>query len=580
MIIAAIYARKSTEQNGVGDEERSVTRQIEHAKEYAAQKGWAVAEEHVYADDGISGAEFDRRPGLLRLLAALKPPRPPFQALIVSNVDRLGREQIETSYLLKQIIVAGVRVFDYLEDRERVLDSPTDKLLLSVTTYAAEMERHQARQRTRDALLSRARKGYVTGGTVFGYDNVEVVGESGKRQHVERRIDPNEAAVIQRVFEAVVDGAGFKRLAKTLNAEGVPSPRPRRAERPRSWTPSSIRGVVFNPLYMGRIVWGRTRKRDAWGRKRQSWRPESERLELPPREDLRIVSDELWSAAHERIAATREAYRASGRRGGRPPGGTESPYLLTGFAECAESGGSMVAASRASGSRRQRAYVCAHHRERGNTACTNRLHAPMEAADRAVLSAVERDLLRPQVVEEALREAVRALQHPEDEVARRREALGANLKKVEDELTRYAEAIATAGRLDAILAAMKEREVRRAHLKTELAKLESRAKVASPDAARLDLTLRERLRDWQGLLQRQTAEARQILRRLLVGRLVFTPREDANGRYYEFVGQGSISEVVSGVVLPEGWWPQGDTPVRLLTPWFYPSRPLPLPLDP
>jgi DNA invertase Pin-like site-specific DNA recombinase len=40
-MIAAIYARKSTEQNGVGDEEKSVTRQIEHAKAYATKKGWA-----------------------------------------------------------------------------------------------------------------------------------------------------------------------------------------------------------------------------------------------------------------------------------------------------------------------------------------------------------------------------------------------------------------------------------------------------------------------------------------------------------------------------------------------------------
>jgi hypothetical protein len=35
-------ARKSTEQNGVGDDEKSVARQIEHAKAYAAKKGWPV----------------------------------------------------------------------------------------------------------------------------------------------------------------------------------------------------------------------------------------------------------------------------------------------------------------------------------------------------------------------------------------------------------------------------------------------------------------------------------------------------------------------------------------------------------
>ena len=66
-MIAAVYARKSTDQNGIGDEEKSVTRQIEHAKAYAAQKGWAVHDEYIYVDDGISGAEFVKRPGFLRL---------------------------------------------------------------------------------------------------------------------------------------------------------------------------------------------------------------------------------------------------------------------------------------------------------------------------------------------------------------------------------------------------------------------------------------------------------------------------------------------------------------------------------
>ncbi len=42
-MIAAIYARKSTEQSGVNDEERSVTRQIEHGKAYAIRKGWTLA---------------------------------------------------------------------------------------------------------------------------------------------------------------------------------------------------------------------------------------------------------------------------------------------------------------------------------------------------------------------------------------------------------------------------------------------------------------------------------------------------------------------------------------------------------
>lgn len=116
-MIAAIYARKSTEQTGVADEQKSVTRQIDHARAYATSKGWTIAEEHVYVDDGISGAEFANWPGFLRLMNALKP-RAPFQALLMSEVSRLGREQIETA-------------------------RATDIFLLSAVNFAAEIEREK-----------------------------------------------------------------------------------------------------------------------------------------------------------------------------------------------------------------------------------------------------------------------------------------------------------------------------------------------------------------------------------------------------------------------------------------------------
>jgi DNA invertase Pin-like site-specific DNA recombinase len=88
---AAIYARKSTDQSAVADEAQSVRRQIDHARAYATRKGWTVDEAHVYVGDGISGAEFAKRPGFVRLMNALTPP-PAFQALIMSEESRLGRE--------------------------------------------------------------------------------------------------------------------------------------------------------------------------------------------------------------------------------------------------------------------------------------------------------------------------------------------------------------------------------------------------------------------------------------------------------------------------------------------------------
>jgi DNA invertase Pin-like site-specific DNA recombinase len=139
-------------------------------------------------------------------------PKPPFQVLIMSEESRLGRESIETAYSIKRIVQAGVRLFFYLENKERVLETPTDKLMLAVTAFADELERERARQRTYDAMVRKARAGYVTGGRVFGYDNfdVQVAGADGqmRRSHVERRINESEAAVLRRIFELCASGYG------------------------------------------------------------------------------------------------------------------------------------------------------------------------------------------------------------------------------------------------------------------------------------------------------------------------------------------------------------------------------------
>src|SRR5262245_11149962 len=123
-MIAAIYARRSQDQF-IDEEQKSVARQIDHARQYAHRKGWTINEDCVFVDDGIGGAEFDARPGYVRLMSTLKP-RPPFDALIMSEESRLGREQLEVGFRLKEIIRVGVRVFLYLGDRERILDTPTD----------------------------------------------------------------------------------------------------------------------------------------------------------------------------------------------------------------------------------------------------------------------------------------------------------------------------------------------------------------------------------------------------------------------------------------------------------------------
>jgi DNA invertase Pin-like site-specific DNA recombinase len=135
---------------------------------------------------------------------------PAFQVLIMSEESQLGREAIETAYALKQLVTAGVRVFFYLEDRERTLDSPTDKL--SLTAFADELEREKARQRTYDAMLRKAKARHVTGGRTFGYDNVAA--DTGGKVRVIRE---DEAAIVRVLFARCAKGEGLRTIAHALN---------------------------------------------------------------------------------------------------------------------------------------------------------------------------------------------------------------------------------------------------------------------------------------------------------------------------------------------------------------------------
>ena len=153
-MIAAIYARKSTDQH-VADEEKSVTRQVERARAYATRKGWTVDDAHVYTDDGISGAEFLKRPRLLALMNALKP-RPAFGVLIVMDQSRLGREQDEIPYALRKITNAGVRVFSYLRDAELQRATAADKFMINAMAFVDEMAKEQASARGTPCAATRS----------------------------------------------------------------------------------------------------------------------------------------------------------------------------------------------------------------------------------------------------------------------------------------------------------------------------------------------------------------------------------------------------------------------------------------
>lgn len=552
-MIAAIYARKSTEQNGVAEAEKSVTRQIEHARQYAARKGWAVDDEHIYVDDGISGAEFTNRPGFLRLMNALKP-RAPFQVLIMSEESRLGREAIETAYALKQLVTAGVRVFFYLEDRERTLDSPTDKIMLSLTAFADELEREKARQRTRDAMVRKARAGHVTGGSCFGYRNVEIVGPDGRRSHVEREIVPAEADVIRQIFQLSAEGHGMKAIAKILNAAGTPSPRAQRG-RSQSWAPTSVREALFRPLYRGEIVWARTAKRDKWGQKRPRAKPESEWIRRPA-PALRIVTDQEWAAAHRRLEAARGVYMKAtgGMPFGRPPLGDPSKYLLTNLANCGSCGGPLKVRSRRHGNGRKLFYGCSGYHERGRSVCTNNGDVPMEDANDILIEALLDDVLDPTIVADAVDLTLQLVDGTH--ASGRADMLQAERVKLERERSRLVAAIAAGGDIPGLVSALRERETRLAALDVESQALAAHRPMLTMSRDRVRAEIVALAHSWRHVLTDDPAHARPIVSALLKGRVTFIAL--AEPKQWDLYGEATLDRLFLREIFPSGSNPVGD----------------------
>lgn len=553
-MIAAIYARKSTEQIGVSEEDRSVTTQIKGCLEYAEKKGWHVAKEHIYSDDGISGAEFGkRRPGLIGLMNALKP-EPPFHILIMSEESRLGRDRIKTEYHLQDIIEAGVRVFYYHSDHEARMDDATSSFMQSVKLYAAQVEREKAQQRVYDAMVRKAKAGHVTGGKVFGYDNLNIAGATPdlqgnlKRSHVELRINEAEADVVQKIFRLYVEGFGFTAIAKALNREGARCPRPRPLTKPHGWAASSVRQIILRRLYKGEQVWGATKKRAPSGVRKVRRRPEAEWIVIPMPQ-LQIVSPELWNRAQERWKHVRKMYlRATdGRLHGRPTNGHESPYLLTGFTACKTCTGSLCVQSERRRSNRVFYYACTTHCRRGAAACAEIMLAPMTALDQAVLTTIEQDVLQPAIISKAIQKALQQLRPQEDDPALRRQVLQTDLAKVEAALDRLAHAVAEGGRLATLLDGIKKHEDQRLRLCTELAMLDGLTNTPF-DPARVEHELRSYLTDWPSLAQAHPAQARQILRKLLPNRMRVWREVRDGEKVYHFAGEAAVGRLFNGLV--------------------------------
>ncbi len=499
----AVYARYSSD----NQRDDSIEDQVRLCRAHIEQAGWAYL--NAYTDRALSGAT-TLRPGYQKLLEDAR--AGVFEIVVAEALDRLSRDQADVATLYKQLSFHGIKLVTLAEGEISELH-----VGLKGTMNALFLK--DLAQKTRRGLEGRVRQGKSGGGICYGYKTVE--GKTG-----DRRIDPDEAAVIRRIFVDFAKGKSPRSIARALNAEGIPGPHG------RQWRDTAIRGhlqrgtgILNNELYIGRLVWNRLRyiKDPETGKRVSRRNPKSDWIveEVP---HLRILDDDFWHAVKVRqdeIAARpgvqkiKESHFWERRR---------ARHLLTGLVFCGDCGGGFAAVGRDY-------LACSAARGRGT--CANRRSIRRHDLEKVILDGLKERLMAPDLVAEfvaAFTKEINSVRANADQTRKRQEQELAGITRKLDGLI---EAIAEGFRAESLQQKLAEFEARKIELEDLLAG-------PAPAPVRLHPNLAEIYRRKVSELEDALAEpevrdeALSILRPL-IEKIVLRPQE--NGFEIELIGE-------------------------------------------
>ncbi len=232
---AAIYARVSTDRQG---RDQTIDSQLDALRRWAAAHGHELKDEHIYIDEGYSGARLDR-PALDRLRDAAREGE--FDVVAVYSPDRLARRYAYQVLLLEELRKAACEV-EFIE--RPISDDPHDQLLLQIQGAIAEYERAVLAERFRRGKLQKARAGqWVAGQAPYGYRYVPK--RDGVPGHLE--VDEAEAEVVRMLYRWLIDERmTVRQILKRLAAGPW---RPRNGK--RLWSNAVVHRILSDPLYTG-----------------------------------------------------------------------------------------------------------------------------------------------------------------------------------------------------------------------------------------------------------------------------------------------------------------------------------------
>lgn len=300
-----LYLRISEDRTG---EALGVERQETDCRALCEQRGWDVAD--VITENDTSATK-GRRPGFARLLELIEARA--LDMVVIWAVDRLVRQLAELETLINACEQHGVKIATVTGDLD--LSTDTGRLVARILTSVAraEIERKSARQAAAHAQAVKA--GKPTGGRrAFGYtaDGMDLV--------------PEEAEVLEEVYDRFNAGATLGELCRMLNERGIRTPRG------NTWATGSLRQVLLNPrnCALRGVKWLAT---DSEGRPKLNAQGQQQRQQFHTIVGAAswpaAVPEPAWRAASDRLQdeERRKSYKGSNRK-----------YLLSGLAVCAVEG--------------------------------------------------------------------------------------------------------------------------------------------------------------------------------------------------------------------------------------------------
>jgi DNA invertase Pin-like site-specific DNA recombinase len=534
MTRVALYARYSSD----SQRDASIEDQLRQGRDYAERQGWIVVES--YTDRAISGASLIR-PGIQQLMVDVQCRQ--FDVVLSEALDRISRDQEDVAAVYKRMRFAGVRLVTLSEGEISELHVGLKGTMNALFLKDLALKTHRG-------IRGRVEAGKIGGGNAYGYRVVKQLDAKGEPVRGEREIIEAEAEIVRRIFREYAAGKGPQRIAADLNREGIASPSGGR------WADTTIRGnptigsgILNCELYVGVILWNRQRqlKDPNTGRRVLRLNPESVwvRKDAPA---LRIVSDELWTAAKARQAELAEIYksniegsRLAAQRNARADAlnATRRPRtMLSGLIFCGCCAQPCVR-------RGQDRYGCSSHLM--GTGCTNSRSITRAKLEERVVAGLRDRLMAPDKAAEAMRAFAEETNRLNRERRSSGEASRRELDQTETAIREIVTVIEQGGFHRALLDRLTELEARQTALQEILVRAPADVPDLHPNIA--ELYSRKVARLSEALDHPEDRQEAMDAIRQLVTRVVLTPGTK----------RGEVHAVLHGdIVAIADWVSQGS----------------------